>query len=41
MDPELAGRMVLIKKNFEWYEAFLRKKASEEDRSGMELEGYQ
>jgi hypothetical protein len=31
MDPELAGRMVFIKKNFDWYEAFLRKKASEED----------
>jgi hypothetical protein len=31
MDPELAGRMVFIKKNFEWYEAFLQKKASEED----------
>ncbi len=31
MDPDLAGRMVFIKKNFEWYEAFLQKKASEED----------
>jgi hypothetical protein len=31
MDPELAGRMVFIKTNFEWYEAFLQKKASEED----------
>jgi hypothetical protein len=31
MDPEVAGRVVFIKKNFEWYEAFLRKKASEED----------
>jgi hypothetical protein len=31
MDPELAGIMVFIKKIFEWYEAFLRKKASEED----------
>jgi hypothetical protein len=30
-DPELAGRMVFIKKNFEWYEAFLWKKVSEED----------
>jgi hypothetical protein len=28
---EHAGRMVLIKKNLEWYESFLRKKASEED----------
>jgi hypothetical protein len=40
MDPELASRMVFIKKHFEWYEAFLQKKASEEDWSGMELEGY-
>jgi hypothetical protein len=32
MDPELAGRMVFVKKHFEcWYEAFLPKKASEED----------
>jgi hypothetical protein len=31
MDPELAGRIVFIKKHFEWYEAFLQKKASEED----------
>jgi hypothetical protein len=31
MDPELASRMVFIKKHFEWYEAFLQKKASEED----------
>jgi hypothetical protein len=31
MDSELTGRMVFIKKNFEWYEAFFQKKASEED----------
>jgi hypothetical protein len=31
MDPELAIRMVFINKNFEWYEEFLQKKASEED----------
>jgi hypothetical protein len=30
MDPKLAGRMIFIKKNFEWYEEFL-KKASGED----------
>ena len=30
MDPDLAGRMVFIKKNYEWYEEFLTKKASEE-----------
>jgi hypothetical protein len=37
MESELAGRMVFIKKNFDWYEAFLQKKASEEDWSGIEL----
>jgi hypothetical protein len=31
MDPDLAGRMVFIKRNFEWYEEFLQKKASEEE----------
>jgi hypothetical protein len=31
MDPELAGIMVFIKKNFEWYVAFLPKKASDDD----------
>jgi hypothetical protein len=31
MDSELAGGMVFIRKNFEWYKAFLQKKASEED----------
>jgi hypothetical protein len=25
MDPDLAGRMVFIKKNFEWYKEFLQK----------------
>jgi len=30
MDPELAGRMVFIKKNYDWYKEFLTKKASEE-----------
>jgi hypothetical protein len=30
IDPDLAGRMVFIKKNFEWYEEFLQK-ASRED----------
>ena len=30
MDPELAGRMAFIKKNYDWYEEFLTKKASEE-----------
>jgi hypothetical protein len=30
MDPELAGRMVFVKKNYDWYEEFLTKKASEE-----------
>jgi hypothetical protein len=30
MDPDLAGRMVFIKRNFEWYEEFLQKKAGEE-----------
>jgi hypothetical protein len=30
-DPELAGRMIFIKKNFEWYKEFLQKKASEEE----------
>jgi hypothetical protein len=39
MDPDLAGRMVFIKKNFEWYEEFLQK-ASGEDWSGMELRWY-
>jgi hypothetical protein len=31
MDPKLARGMVFIKKCFAWYEAFLQKKASEED----------
>jgi hypothetical protein len=30
MDPELAGRMVFIKKNFEWYEELLQKASEEE-----------
>jgi hypothetical protein len=30
MEPELAGRMINIKKNYEWYEEFLQK-ATEED----------
>jgi hypothetical protein len=30
MDPDLAGRMVFIKNNFEWYEELLQQ-ASEED----------
>jgi hypothetical protein len=30
MDHELAGRMIFIKKNYEWYEEFLQK-ATEED----------
>jgi hypothetical protein len=30
MDPDLAGRMVFIKNNFEWYEEFLQKASEEE-----------
>jgi hypothetical protein len=30
MDPDLAGRMIFIKKNFEWYEEFLQKASEEE-----------
>jgi hypothetical protein len=30
MDPDLAGRMVFIKKNFEWYEEFLQKASGED-----------
>jgi hypothetical protein len=30
MDPDLAGRMVFIKKNFEWYEEFFQKASEEE-----------
>jgi hypothetical protein len=30
MDPDLAGGMIFIKKNFEWYEEFLLKPSEEE-----------